>query len=177
MPTAHRMRLGLVLGLLLSGCTSPEVTACVARCQSATADPATCQTLCTRSCDELQRTFGVSEASCRQLQSGEFPATASERPPPHSSLLAGPHPLTGRCPAFVAFHDTCGITLTAPDPTLGEATRSNDPLVLRQAHVDRCLRGEPPFDEALFRCHEVAATDCARYRACADAVVESRQSP
>src|SRR5579871_4114370 len=30
-----------------------------------------CTTLCTRSCEELERTFGINEARCRAIQRGE----------------------------------------------------------------------------------------------------------
>ena len=71
------MRIAFVLAL--AGCGDPDTTACVALCQNFTAEPALCQTMCTRSCDELRRSFGIAEDTCRQMQQSP---RASETPMP-----------------------------------------------------------------------------------------------
>ncbi len=60
-----------VLAFMFAGCTRPEVTACVARCQGVLSEPMMCQTMCTRSCPELRQSFGVSEEVCRKMQASD----------------------------------------------------------------------------------------------------------
>lgn len=99
-------RLGLaavlapVLAFMFAGCTRPEVTACIARCQGVFGEPTMCQTMCTRSCPELRQSFGVSEEVCRKMQASgassapAAPATAPE-PTPTSAPAATEHRAAG----------------------------------------------------------------------------------
>lgn len=168
-------RIATLACLALSACGDQDITACIARCQAFTAEPAVCQTLCTRSCPELQRSFGITEDACNRLQHGD-------RPPPHIEAPAAPTDppqpdLTAKCNDFIGFVYSCGIGRPAPDPTVDAAIQRNNELVIRQTVVAACQRKDPPYDPALIACFEQAAGDCEHYKRCADAAVAARPAP
>ncbi len=77
---------------MFAGCTRPEVTACVARCQGVLSEPTMCQTMCTRSCPELRQTFGLSEEVCRKMQANDSSAPATPTPAPTTAPEPAPPP-------------------------------------------------------------------------------------
>lgn len=156
--------------LFVPGCTTPDIRACVARCERAVADADLCLTLCTTSCAELRERYGMSEATCREVQQGrDAPARAPKpAPPPPPTPAAPPADLHARCGVFIDFTWSCGIGRPAPDPAVDLAVRANNELVVRQALVERCASRSPPHDERLLACLDAAAGDCTRYRECAD---------
>lgn len=168
-------RVALVLALVLAACTARDREACLARCRGALDDERTCETFCQHTCAELRAQYGIDEQRCRELRDGVAPSPAPHMPAPAPPPEAPPPAdLTARCPAFVMFAFSCGIGRPPPDPTVDDATRRNNELVIAQDVIARCERRQPPYDEELIRCFETSAPDCARYRACADAVVQAR---
>lgn len=168
-------RLAALAALTLAGCVEGDITACVARCQAFTAEPTVCETLCTRSCPELQRSFGITEQACNRLQHGDGPPPATATPSETPATPTTPRPaLTPKCNDFVAFAYSCGIGRPAPDPTLDITTQQNNEMVIRQTVVAACERKDPPYDEALIGCYQTAAGDCEDYKRCADAAVAAR---
>ena len=81
---------GFALGLVLAACGDPGVTACIARCQTFTVDPTLCQTMCTRTCPELQASFGVDEDTCRRIQTGTVDRPPAEAAPAEAAPAKAP---------------------------------------------------------------------------------------
>lgn len=79
-----------VLAFMFAGCTRPEVTACIARCQGVFGEPTMCQTMCTRSCPELRQSFGVSEEVCRKMQGDSSSAPVAPTTAPESTPAPAP---------------------------------------------------------------------------------------
>lgn len=176
------VRVALVLALMLAGCAPRDREVCLARCRDALDDDRVCKTFCEHTCAELQAQYGIAEQQCRDLREGVAPVPTPRVPAPALPSDASPSEvapsadLTASCAAFVRFASSCDIDRPPPDPTLDDATRRNNELVIAQEVIARCERRQSPYDEGLIRCFEASAPDCARYRACADAVVQARPS-
>jgi hypothetical protein len=65
----QRMRLAIVVLALVASCT--DSSRCRERCPVYGMDAPQCERLCTSSCDELVRDFGMNRETCEAMQRGE----------------------------------------------------------------------------------------------------------